>query len=180
MSEDDFDAVHGIRPGRHFYQFYKDFDDYLRVVIPYFRAGLEKGEACLWIVTSRWGLDQVKMRIQGLIPDGDPYLSSGQLILREAESWYLNTSGDFDEEGLILKAQQALQFALSQGYQILRGAGEASCIPRLDWPRMMAYEQNIAGWIAQQPVIGLCAYPIHDCTPTETRDVIACHDLSSR
>jgi hypothetical protein len=41
FQESDFDSFHNIQPGKHFYQFYKQADDYQRVIIPFLKAGLK-------------------------------------------------------------------------------------------------------------------------------------------
>ena len=37
--------------GTHFFMFYETKEDLLDTLVPYFRAGLEAGELCLWAVS---------------------------------------------------------------------------------------------------------------------------------
>ncbi|WP_407159289.1 MEDS domain-containing protein [Bradyrhizobium sp. STM 3557] len=43
-------AVKKVEPGWHFCQFYRDFDQLLRMVAPYVTEGLKNGEGCLWVM----------------------------------------------------------------------------------------------------------------------------------
>src|SRR5712671_4805206 len=37
--------------GTHFFMFYETKEDLLDTLVPYFKAGLETGELCLWLVS---------------------------------------------------------------------------------------------------------------------------------
>ena len=37
--------------GSHFFMFYETKEDLLDTLVPYFKAGLESGELCLWVVS---------------------------------------------------------------------------------------------------------------------------------
>ena len=171
----NFDSLHNIIPGKHFYQFYKGAEDYLHVMISYFQAGLEKGEGCLWLVSKKTGLDSAIAQAKNAILNAEKYLATGQFKILSAEEWYL-TSGRFDEEKAITNAAHYVDQIKKLEVKILRGSGDVGAIPRMDWVKVHAYEKKMALWIKTQPIIGLCAYPILECTPTETKAVLDCHD----
>jgi hypothetical protein len=171
----DFDSLHNISAGKHFYQFYKGPEDYLHAMVSYFQTGLEKGQACFWLVSARIGIPKVHEFVESLIPQAKSYLSTGQLQILSAETWYL-TQGTFDEEKAMSNALQALETIQKKGFSVLRGSGDAGAIPRSDWKRVFSYEKNISRWIKSQPVIALCAYPIFECSLTETQAVLDRHD----
>jgi len=175
MQDLDFDALYGVSKGRHFYQFYKSSEDYLKVLIAYFRAGLEKGDACLWLVSRRMGVERVYEECQARIPGFSEALASGRFQMRSAEDWYL-TLGRFDEARALDNARQYLEEITSAGYKVLRGAGDAGAIPHEDWPLLHSYEEKIDEFIHRFQAIGLCAYPIFECSITDTRHVLERHD----
>ncbi len=162
-------------PGKHFYQFYKNSEDYLKVMMSYFQAGLEKGQTCLWLVSNQLGVEKARQHAAAAIPDGDIYVMSGQFVVLSGEDWYL-TNGRFDKEKAIANAARFLENSQKRGSKILRGAGDCACIPHADWGKVAEYEKEISPWVHAQPVIALCAYPILECTPTQTRAVLECHD----
>lgn len=171
----DFDVLHNVFPGRHFYQFYKNREDYLRVMIPYFHAGLEKGDACLWLISEKKGFENVLLEAKILIPDFEKYRQSGQFEIRPAEDWYL-TNGRFDMVRAMRKAEEYAAQVRSDGYLRLRGSGDAVAIPHEDWPKVEIYEGHISSWIHENQVIALCAYPILECTLNDTKGVLEQHD----
>lgn len=171
----DFDLLHSITPGKHFYQFYKNSEDYFHVMIPFFQAGLEKGEACLWLVSKRNGLAYTCAVAEVLIPGFSHYISSGQLEVSSAEEWYL-TDGGFDEAKAVQNAEQYLEKIGKSDFCRLRGAGDAGAILRKDWPLVENYERKMGPWIKLHLVIALCAYPILECTPSQTKGILECHE----
>jgi hypothetical protein len=171
----DFDALYNVSPGKHLYQFYKGLDDYMSVVTAFFRAGLEKGEACLWLVPAATGIEKAKGMAELLIPGAERYLETGQLEIRSGEDWYL-TGGRFDADRAVNHAAAALEEMRAAGYKILRGVGDAAAIPHQDWPAVHVYEQKMADFIPSAPLIALCTYPILQCSIADTRAVVEEHD----
>jgi hypothetical protein len=171
----DFDIIHHIQPGKHFYQFYKNQDYLLRVLIPYFEAGLQKGEACLWLVSKKTGVSETTAFAETRIPRFLYYLASGQIQILPAEDWYL-TDGLFDEEKAMSRANETVAHVLKMGYHRLRGAGDMGSIPRRDWGRVHIYEGNISGLIRSASLIALCAYPISQCTLPDTKSILENHN----
>lgn len=175
MKPNDFDTIHNISPGRHFYQFYKSTEDYLQVVLPYFQSGLGKGEACLWLVSREMGTKQMCDIALAAIHGCENYLNSGQFQMSEAENWYLK-NGNFDEPQASRNAVRYVEDCKKRGFSVIRGAGDAAAIPEKDWPLLESYERNMASFIKSASLIALCAYPILRCSLKETKTVIDCHD----
>ena len=175
VAHNDFDSLHNISPGKHFYQFYKNADDFLNVMIPFFQAGLEKNEACVWLVSERIGLDLACATAEAMIPQCSHFVSTGQFQIRSAEEWYL-TDGSFDETKAVKNAEEFMEKIQKQGFQQLRGAGDGGAFFRKDWPAVEAYEKKMSQWIKSNGVIALCAYPILECTPSQTKGILDCHE----
>jgi len=171
----DFDSLHEILPGKHFYQFYKNSEDFFSVMIPFFQAGLEKREACLWLVSQKNGLDSALTIAQATIPQFSNYVSTGQFQILSAEDWYL-TDGSFDEAKAINHALEYLETIQKKGFQQLRGSGDGGVILRRDWPLVEAYEKKMGPWIKENHIVALCAYPILECTPSQTKGILDCHE----
>lgn len=171
---DDFDSLHNIIPGKHFYQFYKNPDDFFHVMVPFFQAGLEKGDACLWLVSEKIGFRRAYEAAQSGISRFQEAVSSGQFEIISGESWYLN-DGVFDESQAVLNAQNYLEKIKKAGFKCLRGAGDAACIPKPEWPKADVYERKMDAWIRSQPIIALCAYPLLQCTPSQAKNVLEAH-----
>ncbi len=175
MKNTDFDAVQNIRPGRHLYQFYRDQEDYLQLMASFFKAGLAQGHACLWLVAESLGCAHAYEFLKKNIYDLDVYLGKGAMKIHSAEDWYLS-AGRFDEEKAVQNAGMEFARIKALGHAVLRGAGDASVIPRHDLERFHQYECRIGPWINQNEVIGLCCYPIAQCTLAVTKCVLESHD----
>lgn len=171
----DFDVLHNIYPGRHFYQFYKTPEDFYRILIPYFQSGLEKQEACVWLVSEKIGVDKTLHLCETQIPRFWFYFASGQFQILSAENWYL-TDGVFDEAKAISHADSIFKHTIEQGYTRLRAAGDVASIPKKDWPLVHAYEEKVHSWIRNYPIIALCAYPIVECSLFDTKSIVTSHD----
>ncbi|NLO29334.1 MAG: hypothetical protein GX120_02190, partial [Methanosarcina mazei] len=58
--ESGIDAIGDIPWGTHFCQFYQTKEDLIEIFIPYFKAGLENNELCLWITSDPLGVEDAK------------------------------------------------------------------------------------------------------------------------
>lgn len=172
----DFDLLHQILPGKHFYQFYKGPADFLHVMLPFFQAGLDKGEACLWLVSRKIGLEFAQVSIANSIPGFSSFVSSGQFEILGAEDWYLMDEF-FDEAKAIGGFERFFDEKRRLGFQRFRIAGDiGGAVPRTYWPSVEAYERKVSPWIKSESVIALCAYPILECTPSQAKEILGCHD----
>ena len=144
-------------------------------MIPFFQAGLENKEACLWLVSEKNGLDFARATAEAMIPGFSSYVSTGQFQISSAEEWYL-TNGSFDEAKAIQNAEEHLAKIQKQGFGRLRGAGDGGFVSRKDWPLVEVYEKKISLWIKANSIVCLCAYPILECTPSQTKGILGCHE----
>ncbi len=175
MKDEDFDLRYNIAAGKHFYQFYKSLDDYLQVITSFLQAGLEKGQAGVWVASENKNLHELKAYALAQIPNAESYFDSGRLQICSGEEWYLK-HGRFDEDQAIQNTIQCVEALQQKGFSIVRGCGDAAAIPREDWQRVQMYEKKIGCWIKENAVIGLCAYPILECSLNETKAVLENHD----
>jgi len=171
----DFDRVQNISPGKHLYQFYRDASDYLPLMIAYFRAGLAQGHGCHWLVAKHIGPDKAYQALKQQVVDLDRYIENQTLRILSAEDWYL-TDGRFDSAKAKNNAAYHFERIKAAGFSVLRASGDAAAIPQEDWSKLHEYECEIGPWISSNPVIGLCAYPIAQCTLSQTKHVLETHN----
>ena len=60
------------------------------ILVPYFKAGLENNEFCMWIVSQPSEVEEAKEALRGDIPDFDVYLERGQIEIIPYTHWYVN------------------------------------------------------------------------------------------
>lgn len=161
--------------GKHFYQFFKGPEDLFRTVIPFLTSGLKSGSACFWSVSNSVGVLEAVQVFQRQL-DLLPFLDSGQLVISAAERWYLDR-GRFSERKILQNFEKFVEQAKRRGFKTFRCAGDIGWLEGRDWVKFQAYEAKIHEQIqALQQIVCLCAYPIHRCSLTQTKDVLEHHD----
>ena len=81
--------VAGHRPwGTHFCHFYETTEDLLDTLVPYFRAGLESKEFCVWVIPDPLTEADARRAL------GHPVTSSGDIEILPAREWYLDNTFD--------------------------------------------------------------------------------------
>ncbi len=175
VESSDFDSIHHVKANAHLYQFYKSIEDYVNVLSVFFRTGLAKGDACLWLVSSSMNLDRVQALASRMIPNFMLHLCTGQLVILSAEDWYLSRAR-FDESKSIKNAKAFLEQSLQKGYKRIRACGDIDVIPRKDRQAFGAYEKKLHEATKTWPAIVVCAYPILKISLSETRAILNHHD----
>ena len=171
----DFDTIHHIKVGGHYYQFYKTMDDYFQISLSFLYAGLKKGNACLWLVNDQLGIEKAEQQFLSVYPDATGYLLSHQLQIKSAQSWYMNR-GNFDMDRALENARLFLEDCFRRDFACVRGIGDIGSIPDEDWLRVHEYEDKLHTMMGGQiPLIAVCAYPIKRCSIADTKHVIESH-----
>lgn len=73
--------------GVHFCQFYRTKEDILDVLVPYFRAGLENNELCIWSTPRPISVADANEALQKAVPDFEQYLKKGQIAIIPYRRW---------------------------------------------------------------------------------------------
>src|SRR5260370_17323946 len=105
--------------GSHLCLFYETIGDLLDILVPYFKAGLENNESCLWVIPEPETVEEARIALQHHIPDIDRYLSDGAIEIHLQQDWFLKEDGWNFERG-IERFHEKLQQALAHGYIGLR------------------------------------------------------------
>src|SRR5882762_6087795 len=78
--------------GTHFCHFYETKQDLLDTVVPYFQAGLESKEYCLWVVSGSEQLtvEEAKATLAQAVPDLNVHLAAGNIEILTGHEWYFD------------------------------------------------------------------------------------------
>ncbi|WP_332881643.1 MEDS domain-containing protein [Methanosarcina horonobensis] len=68
------DIIGDVTWGTHFCQFYDAKEDLIEILVPYFKAGLENNEFCIWVTSEPLGAEEAKGVLRTAVPDLDAYL----------------------------------------------------------------------------------------------------------
>ncbi|MDX6290409.1 MAG: hypothetical protein QOH42_2208, partial [Blastocatellia bacterium] len=165
--------------GTHFCHFYETKQDLLDTLIPYFKAGLESREFCLWVVSDAEliTLEDAKGALVQAIPDLDRQLTDENIEILSGHDWY------FEQHALNLERAKhgwdaKLKRALARGYEGLRVSADTFWLAEKDWNDFFAYEKQVNDWITDQSMTVMCTYPLAKSGATEVLDVVQAHQFA--
>ncbi|HZR17393.1 MAG TPA: MEDS domain-containing protein [Verrucomicrobiae bacterium] len=171
-------SVVGDMPwGTHFCHFYETEDDLLQIVIPYFKAGLENNEFCVWIVFDSRSGEKAKEALREAVPNLDQCLAEGDIEIVPHTEWYF-TQGALALDQVLAGWKKKLTKALAKGYAGMRASGNGTWFTGGDWKRFLEYERKLDDLIADQRMIILCTYPLAMSRAEGIFDVARTHQFT--
>src|ERR1700687_4406702 len=165
--------------GTHFCHFYETKQDLLDTLIPYFKAGLESKEFCVWVVSTPEliTVEEAKGALAQAVPDIDRHLSDDNIEILNGLDWYL-TENVFSLERVTSAWDAKLDRALALGYDGMRISGDTLWLAEKDWKDFCAYEKQLNDSIADRPMTVLCTYPLAKRRGAEGLDVVETHQFA--
>ena len=160
--------------GTHFCQFYLTKDDLTDILVPYFRAGLESNELCMWITSAPLTVQDARAAMQRAVPDFARHVDEGRIEILPYSEWYLR-DGVFDSDRVLQSWIDKLDEARARGLAGLRLSGNTFWLEQRHWKEFTAYEEAIDSTIGDYPMIALCTYSLEKCGASEIMDVVANH-----
>lgn len=163
--------------GTHFCEFYQTRDDLLDTVVPYFAAGLERNEFCMWIASEPLTAAEARRAMRRAVPDFADRVARGQMEILPHNRWYLR-GGAFDRQRVLDGWVKKLEAALAAGYAGLRLSGNTFWLEKRDWETFTEYEAAINEVIGRYRMLALCTYSLDRCGAAEVMDVIRNHQFA--
>ncbi len=157
LRKSGIDIIGDIHWGTHFCHFYETKDDLLDILIPYFKAGLENNEFCLWIIFPPHSEEEMRGALRQAIPGVDQRLAAGDIEILPHAQWFFK-DGSLDLQRVMVRWQEKLVQALAKGYAGMRVNGNEAWLTKEEWKDFSAYEEKLDNFIADQRMIALCAY----------------------
>jgi len=173
MRKTGIDLIGDAPWGTHLCLFYQSKQDLLDVLPPYFKAGLENNELCLWVTSESPGKKEVQKAMKKAIPDFDAYLKRGQMEIISPGKWYLK-SDTFKVQRVLNAWIDKYNQALLKGFDGLRVAGNTSWLEKRDWRNSYCGEV-IDKTIGEYQIMALCTYSLEKCKTSEIIDVVGNH-----
>src|SRR5437660_5212292 len=72
-------ALGNLPWGSHFCHFYETSQDLLDILVPYFKAGLEDNEFCLWVISQPLRATEATKALREAVPDLERHLARRSL-----------------------------------------------------------------------------------------------------
>jgi DNA-binding CsgD family transcriptional regulator len=163
--------------GTHLCLFHDTKEDLLDTLVPYFKAGLESNEFCVWAVSEPLTLEEARIVLSQNIPKFDRRLAAGEIEFLPGHDWYLK-SGQKDPKKITGGWHEKLHAALAKGYEGMRVTGNAFWLDTDYWNEFREYEHELDRSLAGCNMIVLCTYPLDASRPADVLDVARAHGLT--
>jgi PAS domain S-box-containing protein len=171
------DVIGGVPWGTHFCQFYKTKQDLIDTLVPYFKAGLESNEFCMWVTSEPLVVAEAEEAMRKAVNDFDEYLHRGQIEIIPYNEWYL-LGGTFDDDRVLKGWVSKLEQALARGYDGLRLTGNTLWLERNHWQAFTEYEAKVNDVIGKYKMLAICTYCLDKCDGTAVIDVVKNHQFA--
>ncbi len=160
--------------GTHLCQFYQDKQDLIDILVPYFKAGLENNEFCLWITSEPLASAEARAALAANVENLETFVANGQLEILDHREWY-TVGGKFEPDRAFQALIDRVETAAHRGFAGLRGAGNMFWLEEPDWQAFKEYEAAVNAAIGKYRALALCAYSLSKCGAIEIVDVISNH-----
>ena len=171
------DIIGDVPWGTHLCQFYETREDLVDILVPYFKAGLENNEFCMWITSEPLKVEDAKATLKKVVKNLDNFIKKGQIEILDYSQWYTK-SGRFEAErvlqGWVVKEEQAVK----RGFDGLRLTGNTFWLEKKDWRAFADYEVTVDGIIGQHRMLAICTYSLDKCGASEVIDVVSNHEYA--
>src|SRR5690349_18617235 len=84
-------AVGSLPWGTHFCQFYGDRNDLVDTLVPYFKAGIDANEKCLWVTCAPLRAEDARTALRAVVPDLEARVARNQIEILDHDTWYRKT-----------------------------------------------------------------------------------------
>jgi PAS domain S-box-containing protein len=172
MTSSGLPALGAVPWGSHFCQFYRTADELADLLVPFFKAGLENNEQCIWVTCEPF--DAAHAALSAALPDLDGRIDSGQIEILDFGAQY--TRGEHHDIDAVLNDWIARkEQALARGY-----AGLRVCWidPREEWRNFAEHEAKVNACLHGHRILALCSYPLDRCTGADAMEVIQSHHFA--
>lgn len=161
--------------GDHVCGLYATPEEQLTAAVEYIRAGLERGERCLYVCCEH-ELKEFRAALKRAGIQVAAEEKRGALVLLTKHEGHLQ-GGNFDPDRMISTLQAAVEDALRDGYTGLAAAGDMSWL--LDEApgseKLVEYEARLNDFYKNNRALGLCLYNRTKLTDSALDHGIATH-----
>jgi hypothetical protein len=162
--------------GSHVCQFYNHKEDLVRLLVPYFKQGLERNEACVWLV-GEMTVEEARNALAAAVPDLERYIAKGQMSIFHYTEFYTNPNGTLKAPDLL--SQQFAEMGSkvkAKGFTGLRASGNVSWVNNEEsMSQFMDYESKVNCAIQDARIMAVCTYPARSAGLPRCRELIHNH-----
>jgi C4-dicarboxylate-specific signal transduction histidine kinase len=177
LRKSGIEVVGDVPWGSHFFMFYETKEDLLDTLVPYFKAGLETGELCLWVVSEPLTEEEARDALRESVTEFERYVADHSIEILRGRQYYFSGS-DPDLERVIRSWAEKTDSAVARGYAGLRLSASTAWLERRHWKAFSDYENTVNNFISNWRMMALCTYPLAGSTAAEILDVARTHQFA--
>jgi hypothetical protein len=163
--------------GSHLCRFCRTKKDMLEILVPYFKAGLQNNEFCVWVTSKFLTKEQALKAMEKAVPGFSVYLTKGQMEIFPYTDWYLK-DGRLDIQRSLDMCMEKNNQAFSRGFAGMRASGDLRWIHNTEnWADLTSYEAELNKVIGGTNALALCTYSLERCSAAQVSDVIKNHQF---
>ena len=163
--------------GSHLAHLFGSGEELRDVLVPFFKAGLENNERCLWVVREPLGLEEARSALAAAMPDLDERERAGQIEIARANDWYSSTD-EVEPGALVDGLLEREKEALNLGYQGLRTNGNCAWVSAEQWDTFQDYEALVQRTMPGRRMICVCSYSMDQLQDGAQFDVMQRHHMT--
>lgn len=171
------DVLGEVAWGTHLTLYFETIADLVATLVPFFRAGLENNEMCVWLPSKPEVREQGLAALRHDVPDLERRIESGQFHLGDSDAWY-GPVGPIRARQIVRKWVAVADRAVAAGYAGLRGSGGPELVDRRDRVAFARYEEQLHRMTATRRMVVLCTYQLSRATASDLLTSIRRHDLA--
>jgi excisionase family DNA binding protein len=160
--------------GSHACQLYQTKQDLIDILVPYFKAGLENHELCIWITSEPLKADEATAVLSKAVEDLDDYLKKGYIEILSQKDWYTR-AGKFNANTVLLSWLKKEGLALGKGFNGLRVCAQTFDLEPWQWHKLICYESAADSVISRHKVMAICSYSLDRYKAPEIVEIISNH-----
>jgi hypothetical protein len=164
-----------LRHGSHDCHLYGGVSELLELVLPHFKKGIERGEACVWVLPEGFTPDSAARALSSAVPDLARVVSRGQLELIGREECFTADGAMRPAEDLIDGWLARESDALIRGFTGLRAAADFYWVAPEDYPELLRYERLCRESVAGRRITSVCSFPLDRVPRARLPAVLDCH-----
>jgi DNA-binding CsgD family transcriptional regulator len=180
LRETGLEAIGGVPWGSHFCIFYETKRDLLDIVVPFFKAGLQANEFCLWIVASSElvTINEAKAVLHEAVSDFDQLLKNGNIEIVPYDKWFL-TGRALDIRKAIARFRQKVNEAAKRGFSGARLTGSPTWMRnKLRARSFREFEHKFDGQLTHEQMIAACTFPLRLTSAEDILDATRTHQFA--
>ncbi|HBG61975.1 MAG: hypothetical protein A2Y03_07025 [Omnitrophica WOR_2 bacterium GWF2_38_59] len=142
---------------KHTALFYESEEEYLDIVIPFLKSGLENNEFVLWALPEFMKAEDANGYLLKSFENPVYSINNEQILIQDYKTTYIK-EGTFFSRGMIDSWEELENKVLEKGFNGICAVGDGSWALEAYWMNFLMYESEINSIIEDHKMRAICTY----------------------